>query len=261
MSYHPPVVDVAGKRFGKLVVLEQAGFNSRGQSIWLCRCDCGTDKVIVGTSLIKIGGTKSCGCLIGQYKRVLPSARLIDLTGQRFGTLTVVSRDISKKTVAWLCRCDCGVELSVPTVSLRYGRRTDCRYRMNAERHGLCETPEYSAWHAMKTRCRRDPIYTRNGIQVCERWKHSFKAFLADVGPRPSSGHSLGRIDSKKDYEPSNVRWETVLEQARNTSRNRYVTFDGVTRTTAEWARALNLSESTIHWRIRNGQTVVGGRP
>jgi hypothetical protein len=82
------------------------------------------------------------------------------------------------------------------------------------------ETPEYLAWARMKRRC-IDPakrrIYADRGIIVCPKWLHSFPAFLADVGRRPSVEHSLDRYpDNAGNYEPGNVRWATRSQQARN---------------------------------------------
>lgn len=87
-------------------------------------------------------------------------------------------------------------------------------------RHGLCETPEYNSWTSMRERCNntRRPAYQwygAKGITYCERWE-KFENFLADMGPRPSPSHSLDRIDTKGNYEPSNCRWATKLEQSQN---------------------------------------------
>jgi len=85
-------------------------------------------------------------------------------------------------------------------------------------------TPEYISWRAMLRRC-SDPKHERfkhyggRGIKVCERWRESYVAFLADMGRRPSPKHSIDRIDGDGDYEPSNCRWATRSEQERNKKR------------------------------------------
>jgi hypothetical protein len=83
---------------------------------------------------------------------------------------------------------------------------------------------EYRAWWNMIRRCERRAQttardwrrYGGRGICVCDRWRNSFEAFLADVGPRPGPGYSLDRIENNGNYEPGNVRWTTAKEQARN---------------------------------------------
>jgi hypothetical protein len=81
-------------------------------------------------------------------------------------------------------------------------------------------TPTYRSWVAMKTRCfnpaRGDyHLYGGRGITVCKQWRQSFACFLADMGERPE-GRTLDRLDPNGNYEPSNCRWATVEEQARN---------------------------------------------
>ncbi len=94
-------------------------------------------------------------------------------------------------------------------------------------RHGGKGTPEYVAWNAMVQRCVRasHPAfknYGGRGIVVCAEWRHSFTAFLAHIGSRPSGNHSLDRIDNARGYEPGNVRWATLSMQAANRrQRNR----------------------------------------
>lgn len=86
------------------------------------------------------------------------------------------------------------------------------------------------------------PNYGARGIRVCERWKGSFEAFLADVGRRPSAGHSLDRYpEGSGNYEPGNVRWATSSEQNRNLSSNRRVSFRGSEKTLVEWTAELRI--------------------
>lgn len=87
-------------------------------------------------------------------------------------------------------------------------------------KHGWANTPTYSSWTAMKSRCvdprnASYPRYGGRGITVCERWQ-TFENFLADMGKRPSLDHSIDRIDGTGNYEPSNCRWATREEQSAN---------------------------------------------
>lgn len=161
-----------------------------------------------------------------------PHPNLLDLTGQPFGRLTVTSRGPNGKhgEVRWHCRCTCGNETLVYAGNLRSGdtRSCGCLSRellvTRSTTHGAArvgaETPEYHAWHAMFQRCTNPhhaswEDYGGRGVTVCERWQ-SFENFIADMGPRPSPKHSLDRTNNDGNYEPSNCRWATWNEQARN---------------------------------------------
>jgi hypothetical protein len=120
------------------------------------------------------------------------------------------------------------------------------------------KTVEYTAWLGMKQRCYDPNVrcfarYGGRGINVCDRWLHSFSAFLADMGRRPSPSHSLDRIDNDGDYEPGNCRWATHAEQVFNRSTNRRYTFAGKTMPAHEWAKELDISLSTLRSRIHRG--------
>lgn len=110
---------------------------------------------------------------------------------------------------------------------------------------------------AMKIRVGR-PHYQQRGITICARWRDSYPAFLADVGPKPSPQHWLERIENDGDYEPGNVCWATITEQARNRRTNRLVAVNGETRCLAEWAKVSGvpgLTLATIWARLHLGWT------
>lgn len=116
--------------------------------------------------------------------------------------------------------------------------------------HGMAESSEYRAWDAMISRCTRPSTkqwkdYGGRGIRVCEAWvgRGGFLRFLDHIGPKPSPQHTLGRINNDGNYEPSNVRWETRLEQMANWRRNRMVTIGSETKHVAAWARQIGISE------------------
>lgn len=99
--------------------------------------------------------------------------------------------------------------------------------------------------------------YGGRGITVCQRWRDSFAAFLADVGPRPSPQHSLDRYpDNNGNYEPGNVRWATRSEQQRNRRVNHLLTFQGKTQCVIAWAEELGINPVTIIARLRAGRTI-----
>jgi hypothetical protein len=107
--------------------------------------------------------------------------------------------------------------------------------------------------------------YGGRGVFVCDRWRHSYTSFLADMGRRPSPKHSIDRRDTNGNYEPANCRWATAVDQARNTRANKIVTINGETRCVAEWAEILSVSRYTIYSRLRRGCTpeeaISGSRP
>jgi len=117
-------------------------------------------------------------------------------------------------------------------------------------------TPEYRAWRSMRHRCKNAVTYIRAGIRVCEAWERSFGQFLADVGPMPAAGMRLDRMDGRRGYEPGNVRWATLKENARNKACNHFLTFRGVTRCVTEWAEVLGCSRRSIRNRLKRGMTV-----
>lgn len=159
-----------------------------------------------------------------------------DITDQRFGRLVALERAgrTPDGKSLWRVRCDCGTVKAVRLQLLLRGHTRSCgclqreraaaaasRRRKHGHAVGGRISPEYQAWQQMRTRCYNSnhvawEHYGGRGIQVCRRWRESFPAFLEDVGPRPSDGHSLDRIDVNGDYEPSNVRWATAKQQAAN---------------------------------------------
>lgn len=94
------------------------------------------------------------------------------------------------------------------------------------------------------------------GITVCDRWRESFPAFLADMGEAPSPGHTLERKDNDGPYSPDNCRWALHGEQAGNTRKNRRLTFRGRTQTLSAWAREVGVEPNVLQTRLRRGWTV-----
>lgn len=183
--------------------------------------------------------------------------------GERFGRLTVIclTRVPGRSGRFYTCRCDCGNETRAYGAHLRNGSRKSCGCIRPAPRtHGMSFTPEHRAWSRAKERCYRpaNPRYEHygaRGIVMCEAWRNSFEAFLADMGLRPSPKHSIDRIDNDGNYEPSNCRWATSEEQNNNRSINRFVIVDGQRLTVAQASRKTGLTENQITYRLRRGDS------
>ena len=112
-------VDITGKTFGRLTVIE---YNGDGE--WLCQCECG-NKVSIKTYNLNSGNTKSCGCL---QKDRTSEASLISLVGNRYGKLVVLERVENNRFghVCYRCKCDCGGETIVDAGNLRQGATNSC---------------------------------------------------------------------------------------------------------------------------------------
>lgn len=126
--------------------------------------------------------------------------------------------------------------------------------------HGLTNSEEYKIWCDMKTRCfnenhRNYKNYGARGITVCQEWVDSFEYFLAHMGSRPSKKHSVERSDSNGNYEPSNCRWATDKEQARNKRNNVYAVINGEKKLLVEWAEISGVPITAIRSRLLNGKT------
>ena len=117
-------MNLIGQKFGYLTVVKIDSSKIGNGTYWICKCDCGNTVSVLGSSL-KNGNTKSCGCL---QKEQTSKQNLIDLTNQKFGYLTVLKRDISKKKdyVYWICRCDCGNTVSIQGKHLKEGSAISC---------------------------------------------------------------------------------------------------------------------------------------
>lgn len=265
----PLTYNLLGQRFGMLVVIGRAvGSGVR----WRCRCDCGneisrqTRQILFGSP--GLNGSKparDCGCVILSER---------NLTGKRFGKLTVIERLSCKKAdgsaIHWRCRCKCGRESIVRDQALRHKGQAACKcihFRHGgAPRKGMGSL--YTCWCRIRTKCfdsnHKDwDFYGGRGIRVCQRWRKSFAAFRDDVGEKPTSLHTLDRIDNDGHYSCGkcseccrrgwglNVQWATRREQSRNRRVCQRLTYQGRTQLLTDWARELGISASTICHRMK----------
>ena len=186
------LVDLTGKKFGKLTVLSRSANDTRGRAKWLCLCDCGGEKIAASYSLQK-GVVTSCGCV--------RSAAMKKAAAKRF--------------------CDCAFSLN---------------------RH------LYRGWYSMVKRCheksdKQYPLYGAKGVFVCDEWR-TFEGFAAWAKDKPD-GTTLDRIDPNGPYMPENCRWADHITQQNNRRKHVWVEYHGTTdrHTTCQKTRHTPLAD------------------
>jgi hypothetical protein len=159
--------------------------------------------------------------------------QLIDLTGEKFGLLTVLRKyGHSGKEITWLCKCECGKESVVIGRDLRSGNTQSCgclqRLRAteaNIKHGGILKKnrePLYKRWESMKKRCyqvnsKSYKDYGGRGIKMCDEWKNDYSAFKEWALSNGFEEHlTIERIDVNGNYEPSNCTWIPLCEQSKN---------------------------------------------
>ena len=211
-----------------------------------------------------------CASFFQEISYEIDMSRL-NLLGQTFGRWTVIADagNNERGDATWECICVCGTKKIVRGGILRARGSTSCgcyhkevaaRVAMKTHTtHGKSKISEYGIWQTMHTRCSNPnheyaKYYSERGIAVCPEW-HSFEQFFADMGPRPSPKHSIDRIDNGRGYCKENCRWATSREQALNTRRNVWLTWQGETLCAADWCARMGWPDTTVAKRIRRGWT------
>lgn len=201
-----------------------------------------------------------------------------DYTGMKFNFLTFVEFVRHEKVryrvqyAVWRIKCDCGNLFEHNSKPIVSGQKKYCSSSIHISekqkirwdsrgrsRGGVFNHPLYNTWYGMKSRCykpnhRAYKDYGARGIKVCDEWLNDPNAFINYIQSLGWKANlTIDRIDYNGDYEPSNIRLADLVMQANNTRRNRMLTYNGETKTMAEWARHLEIPYSRLQARIQRG--------
>lgn len=257
-------VDITGNKYNKLTVI---GLHSRGNGKvkWDCRCDCGNTVVVDGANL-KNGHTKSCGC-----EKHKPAVNLEDLTGMKYGSLTVLKKGEGRFTsggaykCTWICQCDCGREVEITAEHLKKGHTTSCGCKkkenkgsnfedITGKKFGRLTVLYFIPKEERKARqynwmcqCECGNKIKANANKLKTGLQQSCGCLKEEMKPR------LGQITRK--YEFSNKRLYTVyksmIDRCTNPKAKRYKDYGGRGITVCpEW---MNDYDAFARWAFPNG--------
>lgn len=201
--------------------------------------------------------------------------QLKDITGQKFGRLTVIKRvgRNKQRQATWLCQCECANQITAVGCYLRSKRVMSCgclrkdNLLKSITKHNKSRDKIYKVFTGMKARCyNKNSIEYKNygarGIKICEEWLNNFLNFydwaIAN-GYDENTEHgkcTIDRIDVNGDYCPNNCRFVSNLIQQRNKRNNRFIEYKGIKLCVADWEKRLNFSQGTIKTRIKNGWSI-----
>ena len=205
-----------------------------------------------------------------------------DLTGQRFGRLTVVRwlRNDERKArqYNWLCRCDCGNEIQSTANKLKTGTQVSCGCRKHEHavefgqinrKYAIVNKRLYGVYKMMIDRCCNQQSenyqsYGGRGITVCDEWQgedgyDNFAKWAYDneYDPNAKQGEcTLDRIDVNGNYTPDNCRWVDSITQANNKRHNIWITHNDESHTIAEWSRILDIPYGFLNWRLTKASRI-----
>lgn len=185
-----------------------------------------------------------------------------DMIGQVLGIFTVLKRvekplNLKGTDSYWLCRCKCSKEKIISKQFLLNGRpKCDNCNQVNKNENSRI----YTIWYGMINRCTNPNIhnydrYGGRGIKVCDEWMNDFDSFKKwTMNNGYEEDLTIDRIDTDGDYEPSNCKWSTVLEQNKNKSSTIKMMIDNVEYDCLkDVAKAYNIKYKTIHERYNRG--------
>ena len=193
-----------------------------------------------------------------------------DLLGERFGRLIVVKKHGINKwgNIEWECKCDCGNTHIAASGKLIQGKVTSCGcyahdlHVQQLQTHGITtggKPRTFIIWNGMKARCLNPkatsyPAYGKRGINVCEEWLsfENFHKWAVENGYDDEL--TLDRKDSNGNYEPSNCRWISSIQNQKMHRNARYITIYGTEKNVNDWCKELHISKATAYKHLNVGE-------
>lgn len=226
-------LDLTGQKYGKLTVLQRAE-NKGKHTAWLCKCDCGNEKIVQANHL-REASVRTCG----RCSFDLPGCTTILRGNEAKRHQKRVAKDVNKPK---------------PQYPARRAQRIQGESRSRLYR---------SVWNKIRQRClnpkNKDyPHYGGRGISICQEWNDFlvFKEWAYSHGYDPDAPYgkcTLDRIDVNGNYCPDNCRFVDIKTQNGNKTTSHYVTYHGETHTIAEWGEITGLSPNALYNRINRG--------
>lgn len=192
-----------------------------------------------------------------------------DLTGMRFGRLTVISQgERTNGRIGWLCKCDCGNIKTICGKNLKNGMIQSCgcyrkeSFKERITKHNKCYSRLYITYNNMIRRCteknnRHWNRYGGRGISVCSEWINDFESFYNwAINNGYSEELTIDRINNDGNYEPSNCRWVSVKENNNNRSTCRFYTINGITKNIQQWCNEFGADRSRVVYRLNQGKDI-----
>lgn len=197
--------------------------------------------------------------------------RAIDLTGKKFGKLTVIEFEFVKnKRRYWKCKCDCGNIKIVQLPHLTSGHTQSCgclhkeKVKQLLTKHGKYYSRLYSIWINIKDRCYNHKSlaykhYGGRGINVCNEWLNKEEGFINFYNWAMENGYqdnlTIERINVNSDYNPFNCKWITKSEQQQNKRNNVFITYKNKTLNIAQWSKELKIPYYNLQRRLKQGMS------